>query len=118
MRTKKRKKKQLNYCYMQNGFIQQKSCKSKNQIHQIVFLRILDFIVLMWNSGAKKQDQNKQTKQPLHELEDKGHRDPRGREGNLNRKNSERETDHGRLWTPGNTLKVTEGEGWGDRVTE
>ena len=53
-KQKKKKKQQLNYCYKQNGFIQQKSCKSKNQIHQIVFLRILDFIVLMWNSGGKK----------------------------------------------------------------
>lgn len=32
-KKKKKKTKQLNYCYMQNGFIQQKSCKSKNQIH-------------------------------------------------------------------------------------
>ena len=34
--------------------------------------------------------------------------DHRGREGKLNGKKSERETNHERLWTPGNELRVTE----------
>ena len=45
--------------------------------------------------------------------------DHRGREGKLNRKKSESETNHGRLWTLGNKLRVTEGRGlggWGNRV--
>ena len=37
--------------------------------------------------------------------------DHRGREGKLNGKKSERETNHERLWTPGNKLRVTEGRG-------
>ena len=44
--------------------------------------------------------------------------DHRGREGKLNGKKSERETNHERLWTPGTKLRVTEGRGWGDGVTE
>ena len=43
--------------------------------------------------------------------------DHRGREGKLNRKKSERETNHEGLWTPGNKLKLTEGRGWRDGVT-
>ena len=39
--------------------------------------------------------------------------DHRGREGKLNGKKSERDTNHGRLWTPGNKLRVTEGRGGG-----
>ena len=40
--------------------------------------------------------------------------DHSGREGNLNGKKSERETNHERVWTPGNKLKVEEREvGWG-----
>ena len=35
--------------------------------------------------------------------------DHRGREGKLNGKKSERETNHERLWTLGNKLRVTEG---------
>ena len=45
--------------------------------------------------------------------------DHRGREGKLNGKKSERETNHERLWTPGTKLKVTEGRwvgGWGRQV--
>ena len=37
--------------------------------------------------------------------------DHREREGKLNGKNLERETNHERLWTPGNKLRVTEGRG-------
>jgi len=33
------------------------------------------------------------------------------REGKLNRKKSERETNYERLWTPGTKLRVTEGSG-------
>ena len=43
--------------------------------------------------------------------------DPRRREGKLNGKSSERETNHERLLTLGNTLKVTGGVGagrWGN----
>ena len=43
--------------------------------------------------------------------------DHRGREGKLNGKKSERETNHERLWTPGNKLRVAEGRGvrgWGN----
>ena len=40
-------------------------------------------------------------------------KDYRGREGKLNGKKSERDTNHGRLWTPGNKLRVTEGRGGG-----
>ena len=43
--------------------------------------------------------------------------DHRGREGKLNGKKSERETNHERLWTLGTKLRVTEGRGWGDGVT-
>ena len=43
--------------------------------------------------------------------------DHRGREGKLNGKKSERETSPGRLWTPKNKLRVTEGRDWGRRVT-
>ena len=39
--------------------------------------------------------------------------DHRGREGKLNEKKSERETNHERLWNPGTKLRVTEGRGWG-----
>ena len=43
--------------------------------------------------------------------------DHREREGKLNGKNLERETNHERLWTPGNKLWVTEGGGGrGSRV--
>ena len=42
--------------------------------------------------------------------------DCRGREGKLNGKKSERETNHERLWTLGNKLRVTEGRGLGDGV--
>ena len=41
--------------------------------------------------------------------------DHRGREGKLNGKKSERETNHERLWTMGNKLRVTKGSrvgGW------
>ena len=41
--------------------------------------------------------------------------DHRGREGKLNGKKSESETNHERLWTPGNKLRVTEGKGTGGR---
>ena len=37
--------------------------------------------------------------------------DHRGREGKKNGKKSERETNHERLWTPGNKLRVTEAGG-------
>ena len=43
--------------------------------------------------------------------------DHRGREGKLNGKKSERETNHKRLLTPGNKLRVAEGRrmgGWGN----
>ena len=36
-------------------------------------------------------------------------KDDRGREGKLNGKKSERETNHERLWTLGNKLWVVEG---------
>ena len=39
--------------------------------------------------------------------------DHRGREGKLNGKKSERETNHERLWTSGNKLRVKEGRGDG-----
>ena len=39
--------------------------------------------------------------------------DYRGREGKLNGKKSERETNNERLWTPGNKLRFTEGRGLG-----
>ena len=39
--------------------------------------------------------------------------DHRGREGNLNGKKSERETNHEKLWNPGTKLRVTEGRGGG-----
>ena len=39
--------------------------------------------------------------------------DHRGREGKLNGKKSERETNHERLWTLGNKLRASEGRGWG-----
>ena len=39
--------------------------------------------------------------------------DHRGKEGKLNWKKSERGTNHERLWTPGNKLRVTEGRGGG-----
>ena len=42
-----------------------------------------------------------------------------GREGKLNGKKAERETNHKRLWNLGNKLRVTEGSGlggWGNRV--
>ena len=40
--------------------------------------------------------------------------DHRGREGKLNGKKSERETNHERLLTLGNKLRVTEGEVGGE----
>ena len=43
-----------------------------------------------------------------------------GREGKLNGKKSERETNHQRLWTPRIKLRATDGrvvEGWGSWVT-
>ena len=44
--------------------------------------------------------------------------DHRGREGKLNGKKSERETNHDRILTLGNKLRVAEGEvGDGDGVT-
>ena len=43
--------------------------------------------------------------------------DHRGREGKLNEKKSGTATNHERLWTPGNKLRVTEGRGVGDGVT-
>ena len=39
--------------------------------------------------------------------------DHRGKEGKLNGKKSERETNHERLWTPGNKLRVSDGKGLG-----
>ena len=39
--------------------------------------------------------------------------DYRGREGKLNGKKSDRKTNHERLWTPGNKLRVSEGRGLG-----
>ena len=38
----------------------------------------------------------------------------KGREGKRNGKKSEGETNHERLWTLGNKLRVTEGRGWGE----
>ena len=43
-------------------------------------------------------------------------KDDRGREGKLNGKKSERETNHERLWTPGTKLRVTEGSRVGNWV--
>ena len=43
--------------------------------------------------------------------------DHRGREGKLNGKKSERETNHERLWNMGTKLRVTEGRRVGDGVT-
>ena len=42
--------------------------------------------------------------------------DHRGRERNLKGEKSERETNHERLWTLGNKLRVSEGRGQGNRV--
>ena len=39
--------------------------------------------------------------------------DPKAREGKLNGKKSERETNHERLWTLGTKLRVSEGRGVG-----
>ena len=47
--------------------------------------------------------------------------DHRGREGKLKGKKSERETNHERLWIPGNKLRVSEGRGvggWGNWVMD
>ena len=43
--------------------------------------------------------------------------DHRGREGKLNGKKSEGETNHERLWTLGNKLIVSEGSGVGGWVS-
>ena len=43
--------------------------------------------------------------------------DSRRREGKLNGKKSERETNHERPLTPGNKLRTAEGSGVGDGVT-
>jgi len=40
--------------------------------------------------------------------------DHRGREGKLKGEKSKRETNHERLWTPGNNLRVSEGMGVGE----
>ena len=42
--------------------------------------------------------------------------DHRGRKGKLKGEKSERGTNHERLWTPGNKLRVSEGRGEGDGV--
>ena len=44
--------------------------------------------------------------------------DHRGRVGKLNGKKSKRETNHKSLWTQGNKLRVTEGRGLGNGVTD
>ena len=44
--------------------------------------------------------------------------DHRGKEGKLKEVTAESETNHERLWTPGNKLMVTAGRSWANVVAE